>query len=69
MVTQSVGELTRGEIGDALEAGIRLAELLRGSGLIRAAALNLQGETRVIGTEGRLGLVGVSTRDGSSVHA
>src|SRR6266403_4569010 len=53
MVTQSVGELTRGELGDALEAGIRVAESLRGAGLIRAAALNLQGETRVIGAAGR----------------
>jgi uncharacterized protein len=69
LVTQSVGELTPGEIDNALEAGIRLAELLRGSGLIRAAALNLQGETRVIGTEGRLGLVSISTRDRSPVHA
>src|SRR6266446_10836721 len=53
LVTQSVGELTPGEISDALEAGIRLAESLCGSGLIRAAALNLQGETRVIGAGGR----------------
>ena len=69
LVTQSVGELTPGEIGDALEAGSRLAESLRGSGLIRAAALNLRGDTRAIGTEGRLGLVGISTRDRSPVHA
>jgi uncharacterized protein len=48
LVTQSVGELTPGEIRDALAAGIRLAESLCGSGLIRAAALNLQGETRVV---------------------
>ena len=68
LVTQSVGELTPGEIGDALEAGSRLAESLRGSGLIRAAALNLRGDTRAIGTEGRLGLVGISTRDRSPVH-
>ena len=48
LITQSVGELTPDEIGDALDAGIRLAESLRGSGLIRAAALNLQGETRAV---------------------
>ena len=48
LVTQSVGELTPGEIGEALEAGGRVAESLCGSGLIRAAALNLQGETRVV---------------------
>jgi ApbE superfamily uncharacterized protein (UPF0280 family) len=48
LVTQSVGQLTRGEIRDALEAGILVAESLCGSGLIRAAALNLHGETRVV---------------------
>jgi ApbE superfamily uncharacterized protein (UPF0280 family) len=48
LVTQSVGILAPDEIRDALEAGIRVAESLRGSGLIRAAALNLQGETRVV---------------------
>jgi len=71
MVTQSVGELTRGEIGDALEAGIRLAELLRGSGLIRAAAVNLQGETRaVIPVEtGLAPSPFAAARDGSLIHA
>jgi uncharacterized protein len=69
LVTQSVGELTPGEIDSALEAGIRLAELLRGAGLIRAAALNLQGETRVIGTELRSQLAGIPVPDGSPVHA
>jgi ApbE superfamily uncharacterized protein (UPF0280 family) len=69
LVTQSVGELTPGEISDALEAGIRLAESLCGSGLIRAAALHLQGETRVIGTEGRLGLAGIAVHDGGPLHA
>jgi ApbE superfamily uncharacterized protein (UPF0280 family) len=48
LVTQSVGELKPTEIGDALEAGIRVAESLCSLGLIRAAALNLQGETRVV---------------------
>jgi len=69
LVTQSVGELTPGEIGDALEAGIRLAESLCGSGLIRAAALNLQGETRVIGAQDRAQLVNIPVPDGSPVHA
>src|SRR6202790_955148 len=48
LVTQSVGELTPGAIREALEAGIRLADSLRGSGLIRAAALKLRGESRVV---------------------
>ena len=69
LVTQSVGELTPDEIRDALEAGIRLAESLCGSGLIRAAALNLQGETRVIGAAGWSQLVDIPVPDGSPVHA
>jgi len=69
LVTQSVGDLTPGEIGDALEAGIRLAESLRRSGLIRAAALNLQGETRVIGAEGRAPLVDIPVPARSPVYA
>lgn len=51
LVTQAVGELSHDEICVALEAGIRTAERLRGSRLIHAAALNLQGETRVIGAD------------------
>jgi uncharacterized protein len=47
-VTQSVGELTRREIGDALATGVRMAQSLRKSGLIHAAALRLQGETRLL---------------------
>jgi len=49
LVTQSVANLEPDEIRDALEAGSRIAESLRDSGLIRASALNLQGETRVLG--------------------
>ena len=48
LVTQSVGKLRSHEISAALEAGIAVAESLRTSGLVRAAALNLQGETRVV---------------------
>jgi ApbE superfamily uncharacterized protein (UPF0280 family) len=48
LITHSVGELEPREIRDALEAGIRVAESLCCSGLIRAAALNLQGETRIV---------------------
>jgi ApbE superfamily uncharacterized protein (UPF0280 family) len=49
LVTQAVGELTGREVDDALSAGVQTAELLLRLGLIRAAALNLQGETRVVG--------------------
>jgi len=69
LVTQSVGELAPGEIRDALEAGIRLAESLCGSGRIRAAALNLQGETRVIGAEVRSRVAGILVHDGGLLHA
>ena len=67
-MTQSVGRLTPGEIRDALEAGILVAESLCGSGLIRAAALNLRGETRVIGAQGQAQLV-IPVPDGSLIHA
>jgi ApbE superfamily uncharacterized protein (UPF0280 family) len=52
MVTQSVGRLDQREITAALQAGIDVAESLCASGLVRAAALNLQGETRTLGPEG-----------------
>jgi ApbE superfamily uncharacterized protein (UPF0280 family) len=51
MVTQSVGRLDEREIAAALQAGIDVAESLCASGLVHAAALNLQGETRTVGPE------------------
>lgn len=50
LVTQSVAELSASEISAALTSGVTTAERLFMIGLIRAAALHLQGETRVIGT-------------------
>jgi ApbE superfamily uncharacterized protein (UPF0280 family) len=49
LVTQAVANLTSAEVDEALAAGVRAAELLLRLGLIRSAALNLQGETRVVG--------------------
>jgi ApbE superfamily uncharacterized protein (UPF0280 family) len=49
-VTYSVEALTGGEIRRALMLGLDRAEDLRAEGLIIAAALHLQGETRVTGT-------------------
>jgi uncharacterized protein len=49
MVTQDVGDLTYSEVGEALDRGMLCAERLLRIGLIRSAALNLQGETRVVG--------------------
>ena len=50
LVTQDVGELTAAEVEQALAPGIRTAEKLLRMGLIRNAALNLRGETRVLGS-------------------
>jgi ApbE superfamily uncharacterized protein (UPF0280 family) len=69
LVTQSVCELAPGEIRAALGAGERVAESLRASGLIRAVALNLQGETRVIGSGGWLRSLDSSKPDRSMAHA
>jgi hypothetical protein len=49
LVTQSVGELTAHEVDQALAAGLRTADSLRRAGLIRSAALNLCGQTRLVG--------------------
>ncbi len=49
LVTQAVGELTAAEVDRALGAGLGTAELLLRVGLIRAAALSLRGETRMVG--------------------
>jgi uncharacterized protein len=62
LVTQSVASLSLDEINVALEGGVREADLLRAAGLIQAAALHLQGETRVAGM-----IVGGSTAAGATV--
>lgn len=49
LVTQAVGDLTCTEVDQALASGLETAERLQKIGLIRSAALNLQGVTRVIG--------------------
>jgi len=48
-VTRDVGELSRGEIDDALAAGAMGARKLLAAGLIEAAALRLKGELIVVG--------------------
>jgi len=69
LVTQSVGQLTSTEINDALERGIRVAESLRASGLVHAAALNLQGEVRVLSREHSITSLNISRPIGSLLHA
>jgi len=68
-VTQSVGKLTSNEIADALAAGVGVAESLCRSNLIHAAALTLQGETRVVGFSESLEPKQISTSDRRMVHA
>jgi len=48
LVTVAVGALSRAEVEQALAAGAAFAEQLRQEGLIAAAALSLQGESRVV---------------------
>jgi len=69
LVTREVGELSPDEIHDALSAGVRVAESLRVANLIRAAALNLRSETRVVaGGQGSLS-VADSDAERNLVHA
>ena len=49
LVTQHVSPLPREEIAAALDRGLAVAEPMAARGLIRSAALFLQGETRVCG--------------------
>ena len=67
LVTQEVGELSAGEASQALAAGQRTAELLLRVGLIRSAALSLQGGTRVVGTLGESRMIAAEER--GLVHA
>jgi ApbE superfamily uncharacterized protein (UPF0280 family) len=69
LVTQSVEGLSSLEIGEALAAGVQAAQSLRQTGLIRAAALNLQGEIRVVGAETESQFLGTSSSNRSLIHA
>jgi uncharacterized protein len=52
LVTRELGELSEGEIEQALDAGVARAQDLLTSGLIEGAALRLLGETRLVGATG-----------------
>lgn len=69
LVTQSVADLAPDEIRAALTAGMRVAESLRSSGLIHAAALTLQRATRVIGVEDSPHVLKIPMTDGRLIHA
>jgi ApbE superfamily uncharacterized protein (UPF0280 family) len=49
LVTRDVGELSSGEIEDALEAGANVARKLLAAGLVDGAALRLHGEIAIVG--------------------
>jgi hypothetical protein len=67
-VTQAVGDLTAAEINEALTQGATTAESLLQRKLIYAAALCLQGETRVVGGVSEFTQI-VPSHEGSLVHA
>jgi len=64
-----VGELRQQEVNRALEAGARTAERLLRIGLIRSAALNLQGETHVIGAWGQSHMIATPIHERRLAHA
>ena len=49
LVTRDVGQLCPFEIEKALKAGVCLAQELQSQGLLAAAAIHLQGQTRILG--------------------
>lgn len=69
LVTQAVGELTPEEVNQALDAGARTAARLLRMGLIRSAALSVQGETRVVGALGTSRMIATPIRERGLVHA
>jgi uncharacterized protein len=68
-VTQAVGPLTGEEVNEALAVGILTGELLRRVGLIRAAAVCLQGKTRIVGETGKNRMMVDPVCDRGLVHA
>jgi ApbE superfamily uncharacterized protein (UPF0280 family) len=69
LVTQLVGELSPDEIHGALSTGVVVAESLRVAKLIHAAALNLRGETRIVGGEYSFLSSNESSTERNLVHA
>jgi ApbE superfamily uncharacterized protein (UPF0280 family) len=67
-VTRAVGPLPANEISLALAAGVARAENLLSEGLIRAAALHLRGETRMVGSPLRLMSQEQTANDRGLIH-
>ncbi len=59
LVTRGVAYLTANEISEALNAGASIARQLLARDLIRAAALHLQGETRLVGSGSELQMTSI----------
>ena len=68
-VTWAVGELSLVEVNRALESGARTADRLLRMGLIRSAALSLQGETRVVGALGQSRTIATPVHERRLAHA
>jgi ApbE superfamily uncharacterized protein (UPF0280 family) len=68
-VTQAVGELRLQEVHQALAAGSRTAERLLRIGLIRSAALSLQGETHMVGALGESRMIATPVQERRLAHA
>jgi ApbE superfamily uncharacterized protein (UPF0280 family) len=68
-VTQGVGALTLEEVNDALRAGTETADRLLRMGLIRSAALGLQGKIRIVGVLEEARRIAIPIREGSLAHA
>lgn len=68
LVTQAVAELTDAEVREALASGMQTAECMARIGLIRSAALTLQGDIRVVG-ELRDSKIIASVEERTPVHA
>jgi uncharacterized protein len=69
LVTQAVGELTLHEVDQALNGGAETACLLLRMGLIQSAALNLQGQTRVVEALRESRRIASPVRERGLVHA
>ncbi len=62
LVTQDVGPLSSGEVDDALDRGLAVAEAMRSDGRIAAAALFLNSEVRLCGDVMHRSLAGSDDR-------
>jgi len=69
LVTQAVGELTNAESDLALTSGTRTAELLLKLGLIRSAALCLQGDIRLVAGVGDSRTIAARVQERGLVNA